>query len=273
MAEYGLFKQALRTHRLTITDSNIKNSWLLKILDTVILPLLYIKDWGRKYTTYKTKGNINFKLRVNSSDLIAVWETWKGEFYNKIQIKDSDIIVDIGAHIGSYSIYASKKATNGKIYAFEASAENYEILKDNINSNNCSNITAKNYAVSSKSGKINFYTSYNKGMGSIIPGNGKKEEIKSITLSQILKGNKLNKIDILKIDAEGAEFDILLSSESQILNRLKNIILEYHEFKKSNRNLKTLINFLTIRGFKIKTYGPFYQKWLFGTGYICASRT
>ena len=56
-------------------------------------------------------------------------ETWKCHVYDKFVIKPDFIIVDIGAHIGAFSIYSSKKANKGKVFSYEANIDNFEILK------------------------------------------------------------------------------------------------------------------------------------------------
>lgn len=249
---------------------NPQNSWLLDLIDTFFLPFLYVRDWGHKYAIRKIGNNTILKLRVNSSDLITVWEVWKAGAYNRVKIKNSMNIIDIGAHIGSFSIYAALKSPQGKVYAYEPSKENFDILSENANLNKLNNIKLYNLAVSSKSGTTNLYIRKNRALNSLINNNGRSQKINCTDLFHILKQNSLKSVDILKIDAEGSEFDILMTSKFQTLNKIKNIILEYHD-KNTFQNSITLGRFLIKQGFRVETYGSSFQKWLFGTGYILAT--
>src|SRR5437763_1822635 len=72
--------------------------------------------------------------------------------------KDGDIVVDIGAHIGLYTIISSKRVGfNGKVIAIEAHPENFEILNRNIQLNQLTNVIALNYAVYSEEERLKLY--------------------------------------------------------------------------------------------------------------------
>lgn len=128
---------------------------------------LYFKDYfkmnGRKYSQYNLRNGIKFILRANSNDRATFNEIFIHKTYNPkgFEIKNKEVIVDIGAHIGFFSIYAAKNAKNGKVFSFEPSKENYILLDKNVKLNNLSNIKLFNSAVSGKDGKIEFNISKN----------------------------------------------------------------------------------------------------------------
>ena len=71
--------------------------------------------------------------------------------------KEGDVVIDVGAHIGPYTLKASKRVgLNGKIIAIEADPENFDILNRNIQLNKLTNVIALNYAVYSKEDKIDY---------------------------------------------------------------------------------------------------------------------
>ena len=245
------------------------NFWLLNILDSFFLPFLYISDWGKKYTIRQIDPQTKFKFRVNSSDIITTFEVWKNKVYNQLEIEKGNCVVDIGAHIGSFSIFAAQKSLPGKVFAYEASQENFNLLSENTHLNQIKNIHPYNLAVSSKSGQINFYIHSNKALNFIFPYGGQLQTVNSISLSDIFNQNHLDSIDVLKIDTEGAEYDILISTPTKFLKKIKNIILEYHEID-TTHNSTQLKKFLEKHGFHTKITGSLFQKWLFGTGYLTA---
>ena len=82
------------------------------------------------------------KLRTNSTDLMAFTSVWLDEEYSKpkFEIETDDVVLDIGAHIGLFTLFASQFCTNGKIYCFEPIKENFELLQENIKMNNLENV-------------------------------------------------------------------------------------------------------------------------------------
>jgi FkbM family methyltransferase len=167
-------------------------------------------------------------------------------------------IVDLGAHIGSFSILAARRFPDAKIYSYEPNSENFSYLDKNIRANHLQKrITAIEKAVSSKRGKLTFYgdcvscSSQRKTSGETNKkGNlPQKQIVSTITLEDIFKNNKLQKIDFLKMDCEGSEFEIFYSSSDQILKKIKLISLEYHEW--NGRKLGEIIDRLESCGFII----------------------
>ena len=73
------------------------------------------------YVIFKTKNDLEIKIRVNSTDLMALTNVWMIKEYEleKFCIKNNDIIIDIGAHIGLFSLLVSDSSPKGKIFSYE----------------------------------------------------------------------------------------------------------------------------------------------------------
>lgn len=186
---------------------------------------------------------------------VVVDETFILERYtpNFLKINKGDIVVDIGAHIGSFSIFASLQNAQ-QIYAYEPDRSTYDILEKNILNNNIKNIKAINVAITDKIGKAKFFLSENNGGSSIFNNkNGKLIDVQSIKLDDIFKQNKINKIDFLKIDCEGSEGLIFMSTKDKTWNKINKISLEYHN-NVSPLNNNQLIKILEGNNFKTKYY-------------------
>ena len=146
-------------------------------------------------------------------------------------------VVDIGGHIGIFSIFMSKKVPLGKIYVYEPFPENFSLLEENVKLNNCSNIVLSNKAVCGEKGKrIIFKSAKNSGGHSLYTQEGRRDEIDCTTLEDILKSNGLSFVDFLKMDCEGAEYEIIRETPKEIMRSIKFIALEYH-FKAQYPNL------------------------------------
>jgi len=85
-----------------------------------------------------------------------------------------------------------------------------------------------------------------------------------------MKQNRIKRIDLLKIDAEGAEYDILLGLKD--LSPIGSIILEYHDYLDHGHTFREIMEKLSANGFKVKVGGPRLHRLLLRTGYIVAER-
>lgn len=229
-----------------------------KLVKTIKNYPLYLKDYfgkiKNKYALYKLRNGLRYKLRGGSTDRFIINEVWIHKSYNPkgFEIKQNDIVVDIGAHAGIFTILASYYAKDGKVYAFEPMKENYELLKENIKLNYAKNIEPINKAVSAKSGKLKFYVSQtkNKGQNSLykLSDTQKQISVGKISFKDFIK--KIPRIDFLKIDCEGAEYEILFSLSKAEFQKIKKISMEFHNYGKYTG--KDLAKVLHSNNFKVK---------------------
>jgi FkbM family methyltransferase len=179
-------------------------------------------------------------------------------------------IVDIGAHVGSFAVYAAQLCPDASIYCYEPEARNFSFLKKNIGLNRLEGrVTAVQCAVASHNGRRDLAVS-----GSLLnsfhimaPGAG-CETVDCTTLSEILASQGLETVDLLKMNCEGAEYEILEGCSASDLNRIANIRLEYHNLDDEGRNGESLSRFLQNRGYRIERF----SRYLNASGFIWATR-
>lgn len=147
------------------------------------------------------------------------------EEYGKIE--NDSIIVDIGANIGAFSLYCA--FFNGcTVYSFEPDKRNFELMLENIRINGLEErIYPFDKAVSDISGIKKLYKSISMSH-SLNVVSDTYVDVESITLRDILITNDIKKVDYLKLDCEGGEYDILYNTDSETFAKVKNILLEYH---------------------------------------------
>ncbi len=235
----------------------------LMLLCNYILSLLYLNQKKNKaiYRVHDKNNNLSakFNVRKNTSDKFVIMETWKyntyynkKDFYNKRNLN----IVDIGANIGAFTVYASMRAPDGKVFAFEPLSENFSVLNENVELNKSDNIKTFKLGILDKNIRIPIYLSeknMNKGIGSVHKTNENiKEYIKCRSLKDIFEICGIKKIDLLKIDAEGSEYPILLNSDSKTLKKIDKIVLEFHDSLDNRYNYKDLKAHLIQQGFKVR---------------------
>ena len=138
---------------------------------------------------------------------------------NRVKLEPGDVVIDAGAYLGIFSIFASKKiGPNGKVYAFEPISENYQLLEKTIKLNKAKNIEIIPYALGKKEGLLPMAIedgSFNASSGFFKKGN-KKRIVKQISLDEFIEQRKISKIDFIKADIEGMERELLFGAQKTI---------------------------------------------------------
>ncbi|MBU0706509.1 FkbM family methyltransferase [Patescibacteria group bacterium] len=172
-------------------------------------------------------------------------------------------VIDIGGHLGFFSLYASLLNSGVPIYCFEPHIGNFALLKENLKNNRVRNVTAKNLAVSNKIGEAELFLSkedLNHSIVCAIEPTDEVQKIQTITLEKILDRHNIGQCDLLKIDCEGAEFAILEDSPQKVFDKVSHIFLEYHDWAASyggqvtGENHRRLKKFLEAHGYKVEDY-------------------
>jgi len=195
-----------------------------------LYPVVYFKLTKNDYVIFETKNNFKIKIRVNSTDLMALTHVWLIEEYSYpgFEIKENDLIIDIGAHIGLFSLHSSQYCKNGKILSFEPVKENYELLVENIRLNKIKNIYPFNMAVSENDSDVTLFLNKDESGHSMFSSEGESIKVKSTSLKTIFEENKLQNCNFLKLDCEGAEYPIIDSLSREHFNKIEKMIIEYH---------------------------------------------
>lgn len=219
-----------------------------KIKNWTILPKVYFGIHNDEYFRINLKNGISLKLRTNSTDINAFVNVWLLEDYFEAKniLKDKDIVLDVGSHIGLFCIYASQYCKNGKIYCFEPVKTNYQLLVENIENNNLKNIFCFNQAVFHNEKTVKIFLNEDDAAHSLYGTGSKFIEIETTTIKEIMNKNEISICNLLKLDCEGSEYEILSSITSEYYRKIKKILLEYHfadsEPKKLDRLKKRLLS-------------------------------
>jgi FkbM family methyltransferase len=154
-----------------------------------------------------------------------------GKEYNK---REKLTIFDVGANIGKYSMACLECTKNPEIYSFEPSKKTFKILMDNLKDRN---IKTYNIGFGDKNGtKTLFYDTDGTGLASLYDRDlkhrdiyfTKNEKVKIETIDSFCKRNKIENIDLLKMDVEGNELNILKGAKEMLKNRkIKKIQFEF----------------------------------------------
>lgn len=181
---------------------------------------------------------------------LAFYDTYKEIFEKKIyEFKTNNpkpIILDCGANMGISVLYFSKQFPKAQILAFEPDETVLPFLEKNIQSQNLHNVELFKKAVWTEETELSFYT--DSGLGGRIGieyVNQTPTKIKSVRLRDLLN----QPIAMLKIDIEGAEYNVLLDCEDKLHN-VQHVFLEYHSFFNEEQHLEDVLLIFKRQGFR-----------------------
>lgn len=247
-------------------------SIVLKFENWWIYYLDYFNFTNKSPLIFKLKNDRIFYGLTHQMDAIIINEIWgiKNSYLEyPLSIGLHDVVVDIGAHKGYFTVYASSRASQGKIFAFEPFPSNYKLLKKNLEINNCKNVKCYQLGIGGDKAKKRLYLGTNMGQGNSILknqfnnfGKCKVIDISAIRLQDIFTYCKIDHIDFLKMDIEGAEYEIFLHTPSNIFSKIKFISMEYHNV--NNMNEEILVDIFERNNFNViikkmrKEFGMLY---------------
>ena len=180
---------------------------------------------------------------LNKEDFIVMTKH-EEEIIGLFRPKEGDTVVDIGAHMGRYTITSSKSVgASGKVIAVEAHPYNFKILEHNLRLNELKNVSALNWAVYSKKARLKLYlpdedlgyTMHHSLMTNYLASKYSKEiegryiEVEADTLDNLLKIRGVTEVNWIKIDVEGAEYEVLRGAKEILsINKRISVLVEVH---------------------------------------------
>ncbi len=196
------------------------------ILDTNYLTAYAPKfDLRFKFKTQDVIGRLIFKEGMHEEELTSF-------LLQNLTIEEQDIIFDVGANIGWYSLLLGKKSPlSVKIYAFEPDPLNFSLLEHNVKINNIKQVICIKKAVSDvEETKILYqYPSKNFGRHSLLPINDNTQiPVETIALDKFIERNNIDyrKIKFMKVDIEGYEY-FAFKGAIKVLQHTPFILSEY----------------------------------------------
>lgn len=170
-------------------------------------------------------------------------------------VPDSPVVIDIGANAGFFTLFAASRFSDARILSFEPVPSNFRQLERNRSLNMNCRITCFEKAVAGHSGKVSLGLNTNDSFSTyatIFERQDKQDEIievPCVTLPEIFDEFGLERCDMLKMDCEGAEYEILYNCPSAYMFRISQIAMEVHGGPEPEHNIDSLEKYLNSRGF------------------------
>lgn len=192
--------------------------------------------------TYDLARGLSLTLRTRSSDTNVFNDVWLSGVYDvpDFDWKNVRTVLDIGAHVGVFSLYAVSKAPSAKVIAVEPEPSNLELLRKNVSLNHLENqIAVEAFGVAGKPGSLSL---------NVMPGRGEcnsmyrqteasyRIEVPVTTLTDLFTRHAIDRCDILKMNCEGAEYEIFYSLPDEYFRRISCMLINYHFYSSDPKN-------------------------------------
>jgi FkbM family methyltransferase len=193
-------------------------------------------------------------------DHVPIIEIFLREEYGSVP--DGATILDVGASIGTFSVYAGTGARAVRIFSYEPMPDYFSLMEGNIRRNrldgtvkcfNCAvaaDVGTRQLAVDSATFMFPTLTS------TLQDGSARKMDIPCTTLADIIDTNNIDRVDLLKMDCEGSEYEILYGAPKRYFDTIREIRMEYHNIDSDRHNGKALAAFLSDHGYEIIMISP-----------------
>ncbi len=230
-----------------------------------------LKNWDA-YLLYKMGGKkkdqFTFRLKNNYSVTVprAIQPEFKESLFEEVYFKNlpgeiyqrnNPVVVDVGANVGFFTISALFKLKQPRVISFEPMKRNFVQLQKNLEKAG-NQVTLVNKAVNNVPGELVLKFNSNLGIttsASLFDNvHGSDEErVQATTLENVFSDYQVSKIDLLKLDCEGAEYNILYNTPSHLFKKINCISIETHPGPDKKENKDSLEKFLADTGYITKT--------------------
>jgi FkbM family methyltransferase len=229
--------------------------WFAKVVVLFRRPFRFLLHYLRRTSpsdgVVEMRDGTRIYLSGHPHDVITLFVILVREDYGRFP--PGGTVVDIGANLGAFALHAARRGAR-TVLAYEPNGAAFRCLQRNVEVNGLSgSVRARQLAVSAVAGQdVRFPLApsvYNRiaGEGEV----GEFETVRTTSLAEILARDAAQGIDLLKLDCEGAEYDILFSAAPSDISRVREIRMEYHSGR--DTELKT---YLRNAGFEITSFRP-----------------
>ena len=175
-----------------------------------------------------------------------------------VDVNTGDVIVEGGAYIGLYAIQlAERVGASGKIIAIEAIEDNFKVMKKNLESNGVQNVIAINKGIWNRKEDLKYFRSKKQAASyseSVLSANPVELQIEADTLDNILRNLSIEKVDIIRLQTNGAELKGLEGMPSTLAQRPKMLVAVPYIVDGTNMR-KEVESFLQHKGFSTELRG------------------
>ncbi len=172
------------------------------------------------------------------------------------------IIVDIGANVGVTALVLAQ-IPGARVTCYEPDPENCALLRDNLQRNGLRNVSVREAAVAGKEGKLQFQP-HTESTGGFLAAGGTASgahtlTVEAVTLDRVLEESATGRIDLLKCDCEGGEYEVLNRLTPELAAHIRNLTIEVHDLDR-NRNVGWITQKLSGLGYQVSCIPDLWER-------------
>ncbi len=191
---------------------------LYYLLQNVYIPILTGKLSGKKWVVGSSGKIMRYLTTTYESRLT---------YYSQKLIKEGDVVFDIGAHVGYFTLlFSMLVGDKGKVFSFEPNKNNFCLLDKHVRINKLQNVRILPYAVYDIDGFLSFKIGDGSGTGKI--SDDGQYFVSVVSVDSFVLKNKIDRLDFLKVDVEGAEDKVIEGAKDTLKKFQPTIFLSLH---------------------------------------------
>src|SRR5688572_11662770 len=181
----------------------------------------------------RTRSGVAFRL-TEFYDLETLWQIYCREVY--AVVPSDRVIVDAGANIGLFTCFAADRAPQARVHAIEPFPATYDRLVETVRANGFdARVTCHRLALSASAGVRTMSAAAEASQMFHLASGDAGVAVTTTTLTAFLDSIDAAAVDLLKMDIEGSEYDVLLSTPPAMLARIRRVDLEFHKAPSPDR--------------------------------------
>ncbi len=168
-------------------------------------------------------------LRPKTSDLATFYQVFVNGEYNVKFPDNPKVIIDCGANVGMFSLYAKNKFPDARLICIEPDKSNFEVLQKNLSA--YSDVSLENAGLWNRETGLRIHDKYEMGnWAMVVEETDDQPDLHAISMDRLMSKYALQRIDILKIDIETSEKSVFAAGYENWLPKVKMIIIELHDW-------------------------------------------
>jgi FkbM family methyltransferase len=213
-------------------------------------------------------------MHIDLSQHIESQIFWRGAYSSdQLVVVDEllgheDVFVDIGANVGEFTLFAAKRNRNGRVYSFEPAKINFGRLSSNVTMNGFNHVHLAKVALADNEGEMEIYESrarftdgsINAGLPSLFGDEGAEpsELVTVTTLDRFVEQQRLERIDLIKVDIEGAELPALRGGARTLQRFRPKLIVEVNQetSRRAGYESRDILAYLRTFGYRFQRIDP-----------------
>ena len=200
------------------------------------------------------RDGASLNVRGGTDDRDVIFEQFVEPPY-PADISRGQVVVDIGAQIGAFTIWAARKGA--RVFAYEPYPPNFAVLEGNVAQNSLENVSLSKSAIARIPGPKKLFLPADQthsGRSSLFSHRGSETiDVEGITLDEVVASHRLERIDLLNIDSQGAEYEIIYGASPEMIARISTIVVKCETFAEGREKSVTwLAGYLAVMGFEIR---------------------